>query len=131
MSKLGRRVRRGLLHDSVFLFVNLKLSVGSYLFDVCRFRSFTELIFLHCMQALFHCTRGQNVNTASAHSVYVVCLLLLALGCVGCLFGLAPHKDSVNLHVGFFFLVIFSHGHSSVHCCINVCFIVVLMCSSL
>lgn len=39
------------------------------------FLSFTELIFLQYTQALFHCTQGQNVNTASAHSVLVcVCI---------------------------------------------------------
>ncbi len=59
---------KGLLHDAVFLFVNMNLSVGSERFDLALFRLFTELIFLQYTQGLFHRTRGLNVNTASAHS---------------------------------------------------------------
>ena len=55
------------LHDTVFLFVNMKLSVGSRLFDLSLFLSVTQLISLQYTQASFHRARGQNVNTASAH----------------------------------------------------------------
>lgn len=87
----------------------MKLSVGSKMFDLflsfALFLAFTELIFLQYMQTFLSSDPGAQCKHCLCPQ-YAVCVclcvyFLLALVCVGCLFGLAAHMDSVNLQIFF------------------------------